>query len=43
MEFDLDGAQWEEAVITECKASGMVVPEIVRLQLVTNGHRTAAP
>jgi hypothetical protein len=43
MKFDLDGARWEESVITACKASGMVVPKIVRLQLVSNGNRTAGP
>jgi hypothetical protein len=42
MKFDLDGARWEEAVITACKASGVAVPEIVRLQLISNGHRTRA-
>jgi hypothetical protein len=43
MTFDLDGARWEQAVIAACKASGMVAPKIVRLQLVSNGHRTAGP
>jgi hypothetical protein len=42
MEFDLDGARWEEAVITACKASALEVPEFVRLGFISNGHRTAA-
>jgi hypothetical protein len=42
MEFDLDGAAWEEAVIRACKASGVEVPEIVGLGFISNGHRTAA-
>jgi hypothetical protein len=40
MEFDLDGARWERAVITACKASGAEVPEIVRIELISNHHRT---
>ena len=40
MTFDLDGAAWERAAITACKASGAEVPEIVRLQLISNGQRT---
>jgi hypothetical protein len=39
---DLDGAAWEEAVIRACKASGVEVPEFVRLGFISNGHRTAA-
>jgi hypothetical protein len=42
MEFDLDGARWERAVITACKASGAEVPEIVRIELISNHHRTKA-
>jgi hypothetical protein len=42
MKFDLDGADWERAVITACKASGAEVPEIVRLQLISNHQRTKA-
>lgn len=42
MQFDLDGAAWEQAVITACKASGVEVPEIVRLQLISNHQRTKA-
>lgn len=40
MTFDLDGARWEKAVITACKASGAEVPEIVRLELISNHRRT---
>jgi hypothetical protein len=40
MTFDLDGAAWEQAVITACEASGVEVPEIVRLELISNGQRT---
>jgi hypothetical protein len=42
MKFDLDGAQWEQAVITACNASGTQVPESVRLELISNGQRTNA-
>jgi hypothetical protein len=42
MKFDLDGAEWEQAVIAACKASGVAVPEIVRLELISNGQRTKA-
>jgi hypothetical protein len=42
MSFDLDGVQWERAVIAACKASGVEVPEIVRREYISNGHRTAA-
>jgi hypothetical protein len=42
MKFDLDGARWEQAVITACKASGIEVPEIVRLELISNHQRTKA-
>lgn len=42
MRFDLDGARWEQAVITACKASGVEVPEIVRLELISNHQRTKA-
>jgi hypothetical protein len=39
MTMDLDGARWEEAVIAVCNASGTEVPEIVRLELISNGQR----
>ena len=39
MTMDLDGARWEEAVIAVCNASGIEVPEIVRLELLSNGRR----
>lgn len=39
-QFDYDGAHWETAVIAACHASGVRVPEFVRLKLVSNGHRT---
>jgi hypothetical protein len=39
MEFDVDGARWEKAVIAACKASGVEGPQIVRLQLISNGQR----
>jgi hypothetical protein len=42
LSFDLDGAQWERAVIAACKARGVEVPEIVRREYISNGHRTAA-
>jgi hypothetical protein len=42
MKFDPDGARWEQAVITACKASGVEVPEIVRLELISNHQRTKA-
>jgi hypothetical protein len=42
LKFDLDGAQWERAVIAACKAGGVEVPEIVRLQLISNHQRTKA-
>jgi hypothetical protein len=42
MKFDLDGAGWEKAVITACRASGVEVPQIVRLRLISNGQRTKA-
>jgi hypothetical protein len=42
MKFDLDGARWEQAVITACKASRAEVPEIVRLELISNHQRTKA-
>jgi hypothetical protein len=37
---DQDGAKWERAVITACKASGVPVPRIVRLEFISNGRRT---
>jgi hypothetical protein len=40
MQFDLDGAQWERAVIAACKASGVAIPEIVRREYISNGQRT---
>jgi hypothetical protein len=40
MQFDQDGAQWERAVIAACKASGVDVTKIVRLELLSNGQRT---
>jgi hypothetical protein len=40
MRFDLDGAQWERAVIAACRASGAKIPEIVRKEYISNGHRT---
>jgi hypothetical protein len=40
MKLDLDGAQWENAVIAACSASGNRVPEIVRLELISNHQRT---
>jgi uncharacterized protein YceK len=39
-EFDSDGARWESAVITACKASGVGVPKIVRRKYISNGQRT---
>src|SRR5439155_6038376 len=42
MKFDQDGSRWERAVITACKASGAEVPEIVRLELISNHQRTKA-
>ena len=42
LKFDLDGAQWEKAVIAACNASGTQVPESVRLELISNGQRTNA-
>jgi hypothetical protein len=42
MKFDLDGARWEQAVISACKASRAEVPEIVRLELISNRQRTKA-
>jgi hypothetical protein len=42
MKFDLDGAGWEKAVITACRASGVEVPQIVRLRPISNGQRTKA-
>jgi hypothetical protein len=42
MKFDLDGAQWEQAVITACNANSSPVPESVRLELISNGQRTNA-
>jgi hypothetical protein len=42
MKFDLDGAQWEQAVITACNASGTQVPGSVRLELISNGQRANA-
>jgi hypothetical protein len=39
-EADLDGAKWERAVIAACKASGVPVPRIVRLEFISNGQRT---
>jgi hypothetical protein len=43
MEFDFDGARWERAVIAACQASSVEIPEIVREELVSNGHRTRYP
>lgn len=40
VEADQDGAKWERAVITACKASGVAVPRIVRLEFISNGQRT---
>lgn len=40
VEADQDGAKWERAVITACKASGVVVPRIVRLEFISNEQRT---
>jgi hypothetical protein len=37
---DQDGARWERAVIAACKASGVPVPRIVRLEFISNGQRT---
>jgi hypothetical protein len=37
---DQDGAKWERAVIAVCKASGVPVPRIVRLEFISNGQRT---
>jgi hypothetical protein len=42
MRFDLDGARWERAVIAACKANGVEVPEMIRREYISNGHRTAA-
>jgi hypothetical protein len=42
MMMDLDGARWEEAVIAVCNASGIEVPEIVRVKLISNGQRKTA-
>jgi hypothetical protein len=39
-EADLDGAKWERAVIAACRASGVPVPRIVRLEFISNGQRT---
>jgi hypothetical protein len=39
MKFDLDGATWEGAVIAACKVSGVEIPEIVRLEPISNGRR----
>ena len=41
VEADQDGAQWERAVITACKASGVAVPNIVRREYISNGQRTS--
>lgn len=38
---DQDGAQWERAVITACKASGVAVPKIVRRKYISNGSRAS--
>ena len=40
LKFDLDGAQWERAVIAACRATGVELPEIVRREYVSNGQRT---
>jgi hypothetical protein len=40
VEADQDGAKWERAVIAACKASGVPVPRIVRLEFISNGQRT---
>ena len=42
LEFDVDGAKWERAVIKACKATGVAVPAIVRREYISNGHRTRA-
>jgi hypothetical protein len=39
LKFDLDGARWEEAVVSACRSAGLAVPEIVRRELVSNGQR----
>jgi hypothetical protein len=41
MQFDLDGARWERAVIAACRATGVDIPEIVREKYVSNGQRTS--
>jgi hypothetical protein len=40
LKFDLDGAALEGSLIAACKVSGVEVPEIVRLELISNGQRT---
>lgn len=40
LKFDLDGARWEQAVVSACKAGRVAVPEFVRRELVSNGQRT---
>jgi len=41
VEADQDGAKWERAVIAACKASGVPIPRIVRLEFISNGQRTS--
>jgi hypothetical protein len=40
LEFDMDGAQWERAVIAACSATGVRVPTVVRREYISNGQRT---
>jgi hypothetical protein len=42
MQFDIDGARWERAVIAACRATGVDIPEIVQKKYISNGQRTSA-
>ena len=41
MQFDLDGARWERAVIAACRAAGVDIPEIAQKKYISNGQRTS--
>jgi hypothetical protein len=41
LEFDLDGARWERAVVAACRASGAKNPEDSPQEYISNGQRTA--